>query len=185
MRLLSQLSFPVIIACSSLLITSPSFAANTQSDLATNLMTSSQPSLDIGSTNLSLNHQTIRVSVAPNWISKLQSVRNLIIGELEGHLKKLAQGNQGSAKIEALRVEGRDLYVKVLIHHKHEPKKRWGVYLGIPYSLQTWIETRYNPLDNKSIEDRTKLCVRGPSVIGSPSLCVTAGELRRIISSFL
>ncbi|WP_271254394.1 hypothetical protein [Pseudanabaena sp. Chao 1811] len=185
MRLLFQRSFSVIIASSSLLVASPSLATNTQSDLATNLMTSSQPSLDIGSANLSLNPQPIRVSVAPNWVSKLPSVRNRIIGELEGYLKKLAQGNQGSAKIEALRIEGRDLYVKVLIHHKHKPKQQWGVPLGIPYSLQTWIETRYNPLDNRSIGDRTKLCVRGPSVIGSPSLCVTAGEVRRIISSFL
>jgi hypothetical protein len=129
--------------------------------------------------------QPLLVGIASNWTSKLPSVRNQIIGELEGHLKKLAQGNRGEAKVEALRVEGRDLYVKVLIHHKHEPKKKWGVYLGVPYSLQTWVETRYNPLDTKSTEDRTKLCVRGPSVIGSPNLCVTAGEVRRIISAFL
>jgi hypothetical protein len=127
----------------------------------------------------------ILVSVSPNWAAKLPSVRNGIIRELEGHLKKLAQGNQGSARVEALRVEGRNLYVKVLIHHKHEPRRRFGVPLGVPYSLQTWVETRYNPLDGKSIEDRTNLCVRGPSVIGSPNLCITAGEVRRIISAFL
>jgi hypothetical protein len=140
-----------------------------------------------GSTPLELRieQQPILVSVAPNWTSKLPSVRNEIIREIEGHLKKLAQGNQGSAKVEALRVEGSNLYVKVLIHHKHEPRRRFGVPLGVPYSLQSWVETRYNPLDNKSTEDRTKLCVRGPSAVGSPNLCVTAGEVRQIISAFL
>jgi len=131
-------------------------------------------------TKLQTQQQPILVSVSPNWGSKLPSVRDQIIRELESHLSKLARGNQGYAKVEALRVEGSNLYVKVLIRHKHRPSG-----IGVPYSLQTWVETRYNPLDSKSIEDRTKLCVRGPSVIGSPNLCVTAGEVRQIISAFL
>lgn len=175
-------------------LSSGSMMATSQITLASSLKSSQltevvQPPTGANSNSdgltIRMKQQPILVSVASNWTSKLPAVRNQIIGELEGYLRKLAQGNQGSAQVEALRVEGRDLYMKVLIHHKHEPKKRFGVYLGIPYSLQTWVETRYNPLDPKSIEDRTKLCVRGPSVIGSPNLCVTAGEVRRIISAFL
>lgn len=124
--------------------------------------------------------QPILVSVSPSWPSKLPSVKDQIIKELESHLGKLSRGNRGYAKVEALRVEGSNLYVKVLIHHKHKPSG-----IGIPYSLQTWVETKYNPLDNKSTQDKTKLCVKGPSVIGSPNLCMTAGEVRRIISAFL
>jgi hypothetical protein len=157
---------------------------SSQSSLASNLQLS-QLAGDATPVELRMEQQPILVSVASNWTSKLPSVRNEIIRELEGHLRKLAQGNQGSAKVEALRVEGSNLYVKVLVHHKHEPRRRFGVPLGVPYSLQSWVETRYNPLDNKSTEDATKLCVRGPSAVGSPNLCVTAGEVRRIISAFL
>jgi hypothetical protein len=175
-------------------LSSGSMMASSQITLASSLKSSQlievvQPPTGANSSSdgltMRMDQQPVLVSVASNWTSKLPAVRNRIIGELEGHLKRLAQGNQGSAKVEALRVEGRNLYVKILIHHKHEPKRRFGIPQGIPYSLQTWVETRYNPLDNKSIEDRTNLCVRGPSVIGSPNLCVTAGEVRRIISAFL
>lgn len=115
-----------------------------------------------------------------NWQSRVSSVRDQIIRELESNLGRLARGNEGYARVEALRVEGSDLYIKILIHHKHRPSG-----IGIPYSLQTWIETRYNPLNNQSTQDRTQLCVRGPSIIGSPNMCVTAGEVVRIISAFL
>jgi hypothetical protein len=115
-----------------------------------------------------------------SWQSKLPSVRDQIIRELESNLSRLARGNQGYARIDALRVEGSDLYVKILIHHKHRPSG-----IGVPYSLQTWIETRYNPLNNQATQDRTQLCVRGPRIIGSPNMCVTAGEVVRIISAFL
>jgi len=131
------------------------------------------------------NQQPILVSVASNWQAKLPSVRNKIISTLEAQLKPLAKGNQGYAKVEALRVEGANLYVKVLIHHKHEPSKKFGIPQGIPYSLQTWVETRYNPLDSKQASDQTKLCVRGPSVVGSPNMCATAAQVRQAINAFL
>lgn len=119
-------------------------------------------------------------SVRQSWQSKLPSVRDQIIKELESNLGRLANGNQGYARIDALRVEGSDLYVKILIHHKHSPSG-----IGVPYSLQTWMETRYNPLNNQATLDRTKLCVRGPRIIGSPNMCATAGEVVKIISAFL
>ncbi|MFN9859646.1 MAG: hypothetical protein ACK556_16405, partial [Pseudanabaena sp.] len=54
-----------------------------------------------------------------NWKSKLASNRDAIIRKLEGDLIFMARGNQRSVKIEALRVEGTNLYVKVQINHKH------------------------------------------------------------------
>jgi len=134
----------------------------------------------VGVSRMVKNQQPILVSVASNWQAKLPSVRNKIISTLEAQLKPLAKGNQGYAKVEALRVEGANLYVKVLIHHKHKPSG-----FGIPYSLQTWVETRYNPLDSKQASDQTKLCVRGPSVVGSPNMCATAAQVRQAINAFL
>ena len=115
-----------------------------------------------------------------NWKSKLTSNRDAIIRELEGHLGKMARGNKGNAKIEALRVEGTNLYVKAQINHKHRPSG-----LGVPYSLSTSIETRYNPLNPRAALDGTKLCTRGPRLIGSPEMCVTAGQVVKIIAAFL
>ena len=116
-----------------------------------------------------------------NWKSKLASNRDAIIRELEGHLgRTMARGNRGSAKIEALRVEGNNLYVKAQINHKHRPSG-----IGVPYSLSTSIETRYDPLNPRSALNGTKLCTRGPRVIGSPEMCVTAGQVVKIIAVFL
>ncbi|MFB8789978.1 MAG: hypothetical protein U7123_14260 [Potamolinea sp.] len=139
----------------------------------------------VGVSRIVKNQQPILVSVVSNWQAKLPSVKNKIISTIEAQLKPLAKGNQGYARVEALRIEGANLYVKVLIHHKHEPSKKWGIPQGIPYSLQTWIETRYNPLDSKQAMDNTKLCVRGPSVIGSPNMCTTAAQIRQAINAFL
>ncbi|MCA2535524.1 MAG: hypothetical protein IM553_14195 [Microcystis sp. M57BS1] len=115
-----------------------------------------------------------------NWKSKLASNRDAIIRKLEGDLIFMARGNQRSVKIEALRVEGTNLYVKVQINHKHRPTG-----LGIPYSLSTSIETRYDPLNPRAAMDGTKLCTRGPRIIGSPEMCVTAGQVVKIIAVFL
>ena len=144
-------------------------------------------SLEMGS-QMVVNFDDLRsVNDAPqvlaqsrNWKSKLTSNRDAIIRELEGHLGKMARGNKGNAKIEALRVEGTNLYVKAQINHKHRPSG-----LGVPYSLSTSIETRYNPLNPRAALDGTKLCTRGPRLIGSPEMCVTAGQVVKIIAAFL
>ena len=125
-------------------------------------------------------YQPILISVSTNWTSKLPSARNNIINAINKQLTPLARGNQGYAQVEALRVEGRNLFVKVLIHHKHRPSG-----LGVPYSAKTWVETRYNPLDKSSLEDKTNLCVEGPKIIRSLKMCATAGDIRRTISAFL
>lgn len=162
-------------------LTTGCLAIASQATLAQNLK-----SFEVGNNIQTIIEQKpVLVSVSPNWQSKLRSVSNKIIGQLESKLGSLAMGNQGSARVEALRAEGSNLYVKVLIHHKHEPKRKLGIPQGIPYSAQTWIETRYNPLNSKSLEDSTKLCVKGPKVVGSPNMCITAREVRQIISASL
>ena len=115
-----------------------------------------------------------------NWQSKLSSNRDAIIRELEGQLRYLAKGNQGTVKIEALRVEGTNLYTKVQINHKHRPSG-----FGVPYSLSTSVETRYDPLNPRAALNGTKLCTRGPRLIGSPEMCVTAGQVVKIIAGLL
>jgi len=72
------------------------------------------------------------------------------------------------------------LYVKVQINHKHRPSG-----LGIPYSLPTSIETRYNPLNPRAALDGTRLCARGARRFGIPDVCVTAGQVVKIIAAFI
>lgn len=171
-----------------LLISSSLILATLSSILASRVNSASivnSNSASIESSKALENSWSNYISVSPNWQKKLQTSRDRIIRELEGKLSSLARGNRGSAKIEALRVENGKLVIKVLIHHKHSPGTRFGVPLGIPYSVQTRAGLSYDPLNPSNTLSDSKLCTRGPSVLGSPNWCMSAMDIVKIVAAFI
>lgn len=117
--------------------------------------------------------------VRSGWQSRLPALRNKIIQELENQLKPLARGNRGEVKIEELKVQGANLFIKVKVHHKHKPSG-----LGIPYSLQTWAEISYNPMNPNSASN-IRLCFKLPDIVGGGKVCESATNIIRTISFIL
>jgi hypothetical protein len=128
--------------------------------------------------------QRLLLSVAPNWKDKFPKVKDAIKGELEAHLKKFARGNRGDASVEVLEVRGSKLYMQVKIRHKHVWKKPWGGSVTV-YSLTNTVETSLDPLNPNATVDKTRLCFDLAQQVGGGKVCVSAGDVVRIMTVLL
>jgi|GEM_PF-2466777 hypothetical protein len=128
--------------------------------------------------------QRLLLSVAPNWKDKFPKVKDAIKGELEAHLKKFARGNRGDASVEVLEIRGSKLYMQAKIKHKHVWKKPWGGSVTV-YSLTNTIETSLDPLNPNATVDKTRLCFDLAQQVGSGKVCVSAGDVVRIMTVLL
>ncbi|WP_143861761.1 hypothetical protein [Nostoc linckia] len=159
----------LLMTSSALYFSLPSLA-NTASSLSDSLKT---PTVS----------QKLIISVAPNWKDKFPKVKNAMIAELEGHLQKLARGNRGKASVDVLEVRGAKLYIKATIRHHHVWKKPWPAsgYVTV-YSLTNTIETSFDPLNPTATLDKTRLCFNLAPKIGGGKVCVSAGDIVRIVA---
>ncbi|MCG6137619.1 MAG: hypothetical protein MET45_23790 [Nostoc sp. LLA-1] len=124
--------------------------------------------------------QKLIISTASNWKIKFPNVKDAIKGELEGYLQKFARGNRGKASVEVLEVRGSKLYMRATIRHHHVWKKRWVGSVTV-YSLTNTIETSLDPLNPNATLDKTRLCFDLAKQIGGGKVCVSAGDVVRIM----
>lgn len=138
-------------------------------------------------TNSNQQLRPMLISARPGWQSKLPRVQGVIVSELEGFLKQYAQGNEGSAGVEALEVRGAKVYMRAVIRHRQVTTFR---LLGktrkvVTYSLTNTVETTFDPLNPTATLDRSRLCANLAPMLGGGKVCVSAGDVVRIIATGL
>ncbi|WP_428308068.1 hypothetical protein [Lacipirellula sp.] len=104
---------------------------------------------------------------------KLQKIRQ----ELERLLQPLAQGNEGSVSLEKFDVDGTKVSFKARIRHKHVIKVLTQKVTA--YAMTTHASGEFDVADPKSLN--VQACVDKPEVLGGGKLCVSLGDLVKLI----
>jgi hypothetical protein len=125
------------------------------------------------------------IAIGPDWMQKFPRVKNLISNNLAEYLRsRYAQGNRKGANVEALEVRVNKIYMQANIHHEQRTDLPFGKHITT-YAMDNKIETTFDPLNPDATLEKSRLCfVKGPQ-IGGGKICITAGDVVRIISASL
>jgi hypothetical protein len=114
-------------------------------------------------------------TVVPRALS-LESAKEEIKKVLEDYCGKLAQGNEGYARVEELELNGTQLKASILIRHKHKS--------GRPFNVTVYAAKTYLKLDTDVLHpdaDDLKACIDSP--VGQ--ICITLEDVFKLIATFL